>query len=125
MALVPRGPGELEPYGQGLIRSQQRRIEARFREATLEQRLSAEYYREEERNRHEHTLLVADNLADLDDHIESKIAARKSPRREDALEELYADTKNLRRCRGCARHRWPLRGSSGCGWVTGRLPGHD
>src|SRR6266540_7444430 len=29
----------------------------------------------------------------------------------------------LRRCRGCARHRWPLRGSSGCGWVTGRLPG--
>src|SRR6266545_3402288 len=29
----------------------------------------------------------------------------------------------LRRCRGCARHRRPLRGSSGCGWVTGRLPG--
>jgi hypothetical protein len=31
----------------------------------------------------------------------------------------------LRRCRDCARHRWPLRGSSGCGWVRVRLPGHD
>jgi hypothetical protein len=31
----------------------------------------------------------------------------------------------LRRCRACARHRWPLRGSSRLRAVTVSLPGHD
>jgi hypothetical protein len=68
---------------------------AQYREANLQQGLRAEYYREEEREQHEHKRLVADNLTDLDHHIQSKINASKSPRLEDALEEVWEVSKDL------------------------------
>ena len=96
MALVPREPSEVEFWVDPAVTwFQQRRMVARYREGTLQQRLRGEYYRQEEREQHKHAKLVTDNLTDLDDHIQPKIDASKSPRREAALEELYEVSKDL------------------------------
>jgi hypothetical protein len=106
--IVPR-PSEVEPYDDSWFTwSQQGRILARYREATLQQRLRGDYYRQQEQEQHEHATLVAEDLTDLDDHIQSKLNASKSPRREAALERVYEvatdmSLRNLKRAYGDGR----------------------
>jgi hypothetical protein len=98
MAMVPKGPNELVPYDtRGLTRSQQRRMDARIRDDAEEQELHARHYRREQRNLHRQVQVVGEGLTELNADFQSKINASDSPRLEDALEELWEETKDLSR----------------------------
>jgi hypothetical protein len=94
VALVPRGPSEIDLYYRGgLTRSQQRRYQAQYQEGALLEKLRGTLWQIREESRHKHAGLVADNLTALNDHIQSLIDTHDSPRLEDALEELFAASR--------------------------------